>query len=191
MLTGVVVRTRGWDGRARHRAARPCSANEPCVRVPQALLAMFDRLAIAADLLWDVAGKPRPLQVDVTPRPFVAGGGPAPELVRLTVGDHSVCYFNQRPRRTTLALDWTQDQTSALSVQIKHESSQTLTPPAIVVSGPWSLRRLLQQAARPGSTYTWRPRLGPSQTLDVSYDIIDGSAAGFGGAKALVSRGPR
>jgi type VI secretion system protein ImpL len=153
---------------------------------------MLDRLANAADLLWDDAGKPRPLQVDVTPRPFVvAGGGPAPELVRLTAGEHSVFYFNQRPRRTTLALDWTQDQTSALSVQIKHESSQTLTPPAIVVSGPWSLFRLLQQAARRGSTYTWRLRLGPSQTLDVSYDIVDGSAAGFGGAKALVSRGPR
>jgi len=190
MLTGLVVRTRGWDGRARHRSA--CTGSASCVRVPQPLLTMLDRLASAADLLWDDAGKPRPLQVDVTPRPFVVAGGPAPELVRLTVGEQSVFYFNQRPRRTTLALDWTQELTAALSVQIKRDTSQTLTPPAIVVSGtPWSLFRLMQQAARRGATYTWRLRLGPSQTLDVSYDIVDGTAAAFAGAKPMISRGPR
>ncbi len=190
MLTGLVVRTRGWDGRARHASA--CGGGAPCVRVPQPLLHMLDRLATAADLLFDEAGKPRPLAIEVTPRPFVVAGGPAPELVRLTVGDQSVFYFNQRPRRTTLALDWTQDVTAALSAQVKHDTHNTLTPPAIVVTGsPWSLLRLMQQAARRGATHTWRLRLGPSQTLDVSYDIVDGTAAAFGGAKAMVSRRTR
>lgn len=193
-VTGLVVRARGWDGRARHRPAHPCTGDDVCVHVPPALLATLDRLAAASDLLWDDAGKPRPLEVEVTPRPFTlaAGAGPLPELVRLTVGETSVFYFNQRPKRSVLAIDWTRDQTASLSVQIKQDGSLSLTPPAVVASGtPWSLFHLLQQAERHGATYTWRVRLGPSQQLAVSYDIVDRSAQSLGGATTLVSRGPR
>ncbi|TMQ12728.1 MAG: hypothetical protein E6J90_30290 [Deltaproteobacteria bacterium] len=193
-VAGLVARTRGWDGRTRHQAAHPCTGDEPCVRVPGALLATLDRLAAASGLLWDDAGKPRPLEVDVTPRPFTlsAGTGPLPELVRLTVGDATVFYFNQRPKRTTLALDWTRDQTASLSVQIKQDGSLSLTPPAVVASGtPWALFHLLQQADRHGSTYTWHIRLGPSQLLAVSYDVVDRTVQSLGGAKLLVSRGPQ
>jgi type VI secretion system protein ImpL len=164
------------------------------VRVPGALLATLDRLAAASDLLWDDAGKPRPLEVEITPRPFTlaAGGGPLPELVRLTVGETTVFYFNQRPKRSTLALDWTRDQNASLSVQVKQDASLSLTPPAVVASGsPWSFFHLLQQADRHGSTYTWHVRLGPSQLLAVSYDVVDRTAQRLGGAKPLVSRGPR
>jgi len=192
-VTGLVVQTRGWDGRPRHRAAQPCTGDDVCLRVPGTLLATLDRLAAASDLLWDDAGKPRPLEVAITPRPFtLAGGGPLPELVRLTVGESTVFYFNQRPKRSTLALDWTRDQTASLSVQIKQDASLSLTPPAVVASGtPWSFFRLLEQAERHGSTYTWRVRLGPSQLLAVSYDVVDRMAQSLGGARTLVSRGPR
>jgi hypothetical protein len=62
----------------------------------------------------------------------------------------------------------------------------------VVASGtPWSFFHLLQQAERHGTTYTWQVRLGPSQTLSVSYDVLDHTAQVFGGAKTLVSRGPR
>jgi hypothetical protein len=203
MLAGLVVRTRGWDGHPIHRSAHPCtSSSDVCVHVPTALLVTLDRLAATTDLLWDESGKPRPLEVEVTPRPFtVAGfGGPLPELVRMTAGDASVFYFNQRPKRTVLALDWTHDLAASLSVQIKQESL-SLTPPAVVVTGtPWSFFHLLQQAEHHGPTYTWRMRLGPTQLLDVSYDVKDDTVGGFGGAipvgprgrsRTVVSRGPR
>jgi hypothetical protein len=192
-VAGLVVQARSWDGRARHRPAQPCT-DEVCVRVPGALLATLDRLAAASDLLWDDAGKPRPLEVEVTPRPFtLAGGaGPIPELIRLTVGETSLFYFNQRPRRSVLAIDWTRDQAATLSVQLKQDGSLSLTPPAVAASGtPWSFFHLLQQAERRGSTYTWRIQLGPSQALTVSYDVVDRSAQRLGGARALVSRGPQ
>jgi hypothetical protein len=193
-LAGLVIQTRGWDGHARHRAANPCSGDEVCVRVPPALLATLDRLAATSELLWDDTGKPRPLEVAVTPRPFTlaAGDGPLPELVRLSVGESSVFYFNQRPRRTTLALDWTKDHTATLTVQIKQDGSLSLTPPAIAAAGsPWAFFHLLQQAERRGSTYTWRVPIAPTQVLSVSYDVTDPTAHILGTSKALVSRGPR
>ncbi|HEX3478867.1 MAG TPA: hypothetical protein VHT91_27785 [Kofleriaceae bacterium] len=193
-VAGLVVQARGWDGHPRHRPAQPCTGDEVCVRVPGALLATLDCLAAVSDLLWDDAGKPRPLEVEVTPRPFtLAGGeGPIPELIRLTVGETSLFYFNQRPRRSALAIDWARDQTATLSVQLKQDGSLSLTPPAVAASGtPWSLFHLLQQAERRGSTYTWHIRLGASQILTVSYDVVDRTAQGFCGARALVSRGPR
>src|SRR5262249_61449794 len=127
-------------------------------------------LAAASELLWDDAGKPRPLEVGVTPRPFTlaAGTGPLPELVRLSVGESSVFYFNQRPRRTTLAVDWTRDQTASLNVQIKQDGSLSLTPPVVMAAGtPWSLFHLLQQADRHGTTYTFLVPVGPSPVLAV------------------------
>jgi len=195
-VTGLVAQSRGWDGRVHHRPALACTGDELCVRVPAALLATFDRLASAADLLWDDAGKPRALEVTVTPRPFtLAGGGPVPELVRLAVGETTAFYFNQRPKRTVIALDWTRDQTASLSVQLKQDAAVLLTPPAVIAAGtPWSLFHLLQQAERHGSTYTWRIRLGPSQSLVVGYDVVDPTAqilGGPGGAKAVVQRDAR
>ena len=133
-------------------------------------------------------------QVAVTPRPFTlaAGDGPLPELVRLSVGESSVFYFNQRPRRTTLALDWSKDHTASLTVQIKQDGSLSLTPPAIAAAGsPWAFFHLLQQAERRGSTYTWRVPITPTQVLSVSYDVSDPTAQILGTSKALVSRGPR
>jgi type VI secretion system protein ImpL len=193
-VAGLVVQTQGWDGRARHRPAQPCTGDEVCVRVPGALLATLDRLAAASDLLWDDAGKPRPLEVEVTPRPFTltGGDGPVPELIRLTVGETSLFYFNQRPKRSVLAIDWTRDQTATLSVQLKQDGSLSLTPPAVAASGtPWSFYHLLQQGERRATTYTWRIRLGSSQVLTVSYDVVDRAAQQLGGARAVVSRGPR
>jgi type VI secretion system protein ImpL len=193
-VAGLVTQARGWDGHARHRPAHPCNSDDVCVHVPPALLATLDRLAVASELLWDDAGKPRPLEVSVTPRPFTlaAGDGPLPELVRLSVGESSVLYFNQRPRRTTLALDWTKDQTATLTVQIKQDGSLSLTPPAIAAAGsPWAFYHLLQQAERRNSTYTWRVPIAPTQVLSISYDVTDPTAAILGTSKALVSRGPR
>jgi type VI secretion system protein ImpL len=187
-VAGFVVQTRGWDGRAHHGAAHPCS-DELCVHVPSALLARFDRLAAAADALWDDAGKPRALELSVTPRPFtLTGGGPVPELVRLTVGDQTAFYFNQRPKRTQLALDWTHDQTASLSVQLKQDGSVLLTPPAVVSSGtPWSLFHLLQQAERRGQTYTWQIKLSTSQVLTVGYDVVDPTEQVIGGRPRTVA----
>jgi len=193
-LAGLVVQGRSWEGRARYRQAHPCTSDEVCVRVPPALLATLDHLAAASELLWDDAGKPRPLEIAVTPRPFTlaAGDGPLPELVRLSVGESSVFYFNQRPRRSALALDWTRDQSASLSVQLKQDGSLSLTPPAVMATGtPWSFFHLLQQADRHGSTYTWRVPIAQNQVLSVSYDVSDPMAAILGTAKPLVSRGPR
>ena len=189
-MTGLVVQTQGWDGRVHHHAAQPCTGDAPCVRVPAAVLATFDRLAAAADLLWDGAGKPAALEIAVTPRPFVlATGVPAPELVRLTVGETTAFYFNQRPKRSVLPIDWTHDQTASLSVQLKQDGGVLLTPPAVIPAGsPWSLFHLLQQADRRGSTYTWQIRLGPSHVLAVSYDVVDPTAAILGGPKPVTSR---
>jgi hypothetical protein len=193
-LAGLVVQGRSWEGHARYRQAHPCTSDEVCVRVPLALMATLDRLAAASELLWDDAGKPRPLEIAVTPRPFTlaAGDGPLPELVRLSVGESSVFYFNQRPRRSVLALDWTRDQSASLSVQLKQDGSLSLTPPAVMATGtPWSFFHLLQQAERHGSTYTWRVPIAQNQALSVSYDVSDPTAQILGTTKALVSRGPR
>lgn len=192
-VAGLVAQGRSWDGRARHRQAHPCNSDDVCVRVPPTLLALLDRLAAASELLWDDAGKPRPLEVAVTPRPFtLAADGPLPELVRLSVGEATVFYFNQRPRRTTLALDWTRDQTATLSVQLKQSGSLSLTPPAVMANGtPWSFFRLLQQAERRGSTYTWRVPIAPNQAMSVSFDVSDPLAPNATVSKALVSRGPQ
>jgi hypothetical protein len=190
LVAGLVERTRSRDGRWHHASAHSCADDDVCVQVPGRLLATLDRLSRASDLFWDDAGKPRALAVNVTPRPFTVSGqaGPVPELVRLSAGEGSVFYFNQRPRRSQLEVDWTRDQVASLSVQIKEEGTLSLTPPALVVGGtPWSLFRLLQQAQRRGSTYTWRVRLGPSQLLAVSYDIVDptGEALGATAAKEV------
>jgi hypothetical protein len=194
-MAGLVVQERGFRGRTHYRPAHPCtSEDDVCVRMPAALLAMLDRLGAASDLFWDDAGKPRPLEVAITPRPFTlaAGGGPLPELIRLTVGETSLFYFNQRPKRSVLALDWTHDQTAALSVQIKQDKSLSLTPPAVVAAGtPWSFFHLLQRAERRGSTYTWHVRIAPAQVLAVSYHVVDGTAQILGGTSTVASRGRR
>jgi len=189
-MTGLVVPTQGWDGRVHHHAAQPCTGDPLCVRVPAQVLATFDRLAAAADLLWDAAGKPLALEVGVTPRPFaLASAAPVPELVRLTVGETTAFYFNQRPKRSVMPVDWTRDQTASLSVQLKQDGRVLLTPPAVTAAGtPWSLFHLLQQAERRGSTYTWQIRLGPSQLLAVSYDVVDPTAEIFGAPRPAISR---
>jgi hypothetical protein len=187
----LVQRTRGWDGHPRHLSTHPCSGESTagvCVQVPARLLATLDRLAAASELFWDDAGKARPLEVEVTPRPFTLAGraGVLPELVRMTVGEASVFYFNQRPKRTALALDWTRDQVASLSVQIADDGPVAMTPPALVAAGsPWSFFHLLERAERRGSTYTWKVRLGPAQTLSVSYDVVDASLDVLGGREAV------
>jgi type VI secretion system protein ImpL len=195
MVAGLVERSRGWDGRWHHGSAHPCATGGGvCVQVPARLLATLDRLSSAADVLWDEAGKPRPIALEVTPRPFTVSGlaGPVPELVRLSAGAADVFYFNQRPKRSRIDLDWTRDQVASLSVQVKDEGSLSLTPPALVVGGtPWSLLRLLEQADRRGSTYTFRVPLGGSRALAVSYDVVDPTGDALGGAEAVASETDR
>lgn len=180
VLEGLVARERRRDGGWRHESAHPCAAGRDgvCVEVPRQLLDSLDRLSAAADLFWDEAGKQRPLQMTVTPRPFVADerSGPVPELVRLSAGDASVFSFNQRPKRSVIEVDWTRDQVASLSVQVKDDGGFALTSPAIVIGGtPWSFFRLLEQAERRGSTHTFRLPLGSARVLKVSYDIADPS----------------
>lgn len=178
-LAGVVVkRPRGLERALRHEAAHRCPDGGVgvCLEVPDALLGALDRAASFGEVLWDDTGKPRPLTVKITPRPFTLGAaeGPAPELVRLSAGDASVLYFNQRPRQTVLAVDWTKDQVSALEVQLKDDGGGTATPPALVFGEtPWSFFRLLERAERRGSTYTFRLRIAPTRVIAVSYEVKD------------------
>jgi hypothetical protein len=193
LVASLVQRTRTGDGRWRHASAHPCGGGAVCVEVPARLLDTLDRLASASDVFWDEAGKPRPIALEVTPRPFVLGarGGPVPELVRLSAGESSVFYFNQRPRRSRVELDWTRDQVASLSVQLE-QGSLSLTPPALVVGGsPWSLLRLMQQAERRGSTHTFRVPLDDARVLSVGYDVVDPSAEALGGGGPVAAEAPR
>jgi type VI secretion system protein ImpL len=190
LVAGLVQRTRTGDGRWHHASAHPCGSGGLCVEVPPRLLETLDRLASASDVFWDDAGKPRPIALEVTPRPFTVAshGGPVPELVRLSAGAASVFYFNQRPRRSRVEIDWTHDQVASLSVQLEQKGSLSLTPPALVVGGsPWSLLRLMQQADRRGSTRTFRVPLDDSRVLAVSYDVVDPSAEALAGASAVAA----
>ncbi|HKE15786.1 MAG TPA: hypothetical protein VKB80_13010 [Kofleriaceae bacterium] len=194
LVAGLVQRTRTGDGRWHHASAHPCGGGGVCVEVPPRLLDTLDRLASAADVFWDEAGKPRALALEVTPRPFTAlpRGGPVPELVRLSAGAASVFYFNQRPRRSRVEIDWTRDQVASLSVQLEQKGSLSLTPPALVVGGsPWSLLRLMQQADRRGSTHTFKVPLDDSRVLAVSYDVVDPSDEVLGGTSAVAAGADR
>ena len=193
LVAGLVQRTRTGDGRWHHASARPCGGGGVCVEVPARLLDTLDRLASSADVFWDEAGKARPIALEVTPRPFTiaAPGGPVPELVRLSAGTASVFYFNQRPRRSRVEIDWTRDQVASLSVQLE-QGSLSLTPPALVVGGsPWSLLRLMQQAERRGSTHTFRVPLDDARVLAVGYDVVDPTAGALGGAGAVAAGSDR
>ena len=187
VVATLVQRTRTGDGRWHHASAHPCGGGGACVDVPPRLLDTLDRLASAADLFWDEAGKPRPIALEVTPRPFTvaARGGPVPELVRLSAGESSVFYFNQRPRRSRVEVDWTRDQVASLSVQLE-QGSLSLTPPALVVGGsPWSLLRLMQQADRRGATHTFRVPIDDARVLAVGYDVVDPTVEALGAGAAV------
>jgi hypothetical protein len=170
-----VRRTRAAGGRIVYVASQGCSDAPGCVTVPRALLDSLGRLTTLADRLWDEAGKPRPLQVTVTPRPYRGDrrGGPVPELVRLTVGDDGVFYFNQRPAPTALAIDWTRPHDAALALQLDR-TGEALAPPAIAVAAsPWSLFRLLALAERRGRVHTWRVPLDGRRTIAVTFEVDD------------------
>lgn len=193
VVASLMERSRTGDGRWHHSSAHPCGSGGVCVDVPARLLDTLDRLASAADVFWDEAGKPRPIALQVTPRPFtVAGrGGPVPELVRLSAGEASVFYFNQRPRRSRVEVDWTRDQVASLSVQLEH-GGLSLTPPALVVGGsPWSLLRLMQQADRRGATHTFRVPIDDARVLAVGYDVVDPTAAALGAGGAAAAEASR
>jgi hypothetical protein len=193
VVASLVQRRRTGDGRWHHASAHPCGGDGVCVEVPARLLDTLDRLASATDVFWDEAGKPRPIALQVTPRPFTvaARGGPVPELVRLSAGESSVFYFNQRPRRSRVEVDWTRDQVASLSVQLE-QGSLSLTPPALVVGGsPWSLLRLMQQAERRGSTHTFRVPLDDARVLAVGYDVVDPTIEALGGGGAVAAETPR
>jgi type VI secretion system protein ImpL len=193
VVASLVQRTHTGEGRWHHASAHPCGGGGVCVDVPARLLDTLDRLASSADLFWDEAGKPRPIALEVTPRPFtLAGrGGPVPELVRLSAGESSVFYFNQRPRRSRVEVDWTRDQVASLSVQLE-QGSLSLTPPALVVGGsPWSLLRLMQQAERRGSTHTFRVPLDDVRVLAVGYDVVDPTAEALGAGGAVAAESTR
>jgi hypothetical protein len=169
-----VRRTRAAGGRIVYVASQRCGGEPGCVTVPRSLLDGLGRLATLADRLWDEAGKPRPLVVMVTPRPYRSDKrGPSPELVRLTVGDDGLFYFNQRPARTALAIDWTQPHDAALALQLD-QADTALAPPAIAVAAsPWSLFRLLAIAERRGRVHTWRVPVDDRRTIAVSFEIDD------------------
>jgi len=151
------------------RPASRATGDDACVRVPGPLcLATFDRLAAASDLLWDDTGKPRPLEVEITPRPFTlaSGGGPLPELVRLTVEpDHRVL-LQPAAQAQHARPHWTRDQTASLSVQVKQDASP-LAHAACRGCQRQSVELLPPAPAgrSHGSTCTWHVRLGPSQLL--------------------------
>jgi type VI protein secretion system component VasK len=141
--------------------------------------ALEERLSLPSDLrptltaaaalvghLYDAAGHPVPLSLQVATVPFEHGTDPRMglTLVYLTIGEVSINNFNQKPGLATVRFDWTREQVSQVGVQLTNLDTQekTFPEPIATPSSSWSALRLLAAGkASPvkkpagGELYTW------------------------------------
>jgi hypothetical protein len=136
------------------------------VTMPSELYPTVNAVAALAARLWDVAGNPTPLELQIGTVPFDHGINPrsALTLVFFKTGDEALFNFNQKPLLKTILFDWTKDSTTQIGVQLTDlETKENSFPePAVVDGAYWSVFRLFRRAAiapvkqpRDTALYSW------------------------------------
>ncbi len=140
--------------------------------LPPHLFATVNAASALSSQLWDPAGNPKPIELQIATLRFDKDAHLRPDLegkVALTlmymnVGDSSVFNFNQKPSKVTLGFDWTKDLRSQVGVQLTDLSTKENTFPGPVVSNGqyWSFYHLLRLASQSlvkapttARLYTW------------------------------------
>jgi hypothetical protein len=148
---------------------------------PAGALATVNDLARLSRALWDADGNATALPIKITPRPLDASpaAGRVPTLAYLRSGSSAVYAFNQRPGSSTLALQWWDQGTSSLILELRKPGTTDATTYSVDESeAPFSFFRLLCRARSPSvqraqaAARGCDPRGGP-RVWDIP---LDGSA---------------
>lgn len=153
------------------------------VPLPDGLLRTIARLATVSGLLWDDQGNPSELCARVKPLPFAAAGTDrTPTLVRLSVGEQGVYYFNQQPQETLIKFPWTQPAPARVAVQIDDD----MQPPMLERDGSWSLLHLLQSARQKGTSRSWTLDLENGKSTTVTFAVREDLTSAFQSGRGAV-----
>ncbi|MFY1829943.1 hypothetical protein ACN47A_28765 [Myxococcus fulvus] len=130
--------------------------------LPEDLLPMLSRLSRLSRSLWDDEGRPRPLMLQVMALPLPQA--PRPDsfvtLGSLKCGRTAAFAYNQSPSWQAFSLDWWDQQTASLVLELRSPEQQAIQYASLPKSrSAWSCFRLLEESQPTGQQQRlWRLR---------------------------------
>ncbi|NMO18628.1 hypothetical protein HPC49_12390 [Pyxidicoccus fallax] len=121
--------------------------------LPEDLLPTLGRLSRLAQVLWDAEGRPRPLLLKVMPLPLPAAPAPGSffTLGSLKCGRTAAFAYNQSPSWQEFPLDWWDQQTASLVLELRSPEQQAIQYSALQKNrSVWSCFRLLEESQSTG-----------------------------------------
>ena len=147
----VLVKDRGIYRVRRSNLGKP--------KIHDDILISINRVARMSRRLWDKEGNPRALEVVVRPKLF---GSRVEEkqaltLVYLSSGKTSLFNFNQKPALKGLKLDWTNQTTAQVGIQLTNRTTGEHRYPGAVIAqdSHWSFFRLLTKGSSKDLSWSW------------------------------------
>lgn len=149
------------------------------LRLPPRMLSTLSRLSRMSRVLWDEEGKPRPLMLQVLPRPLPAPPEPGSfvTMASLKCGKTAAFSYNQNPSWQDFPLAWWEQQTASIVLELRSpKQEKTRYLPLEVQRSSWSCFRLLEAAFVADSQHRiWRlTRRGEEEAqkqMEISFGV--------------------
>jgi type VI secretion system protein ImpL len=142
---------------------------------PEDLLPMLSRLSRLSKALWDAEGRPRPLMLQVMALPLPAAPRPGSfvTLGSLKCGRTAAFAYNQSPSWQAFALDWWDQQTASLVLELRSPEHQAIQYASLPKArSAWSCFRLLEESLPTGEQQRlWRLRARSAESTQHAMEL--------------------
>lgn len=143
--------------------------------LPENMLPTLSRLSRLSRMLWDAEGRPRPLMLQVMPLPLPPAPTPGSfvTLGALKCGKTAAFAYNQSPAWQAFPLEWWDQQTASLVLEVKAPEQQATQYGSLEKSrSAWSCFRLLEASQPTGEQQRlWRLRGRDAEETQYAMEI--------------------
>jgi type VI secretion system protein ImpL len=143
--------------------------------LPDNLLPTLSRLSRLSRMLWDAQGRPRPLMLQVMPLPLPAAPTPGSffTLGSIKCGKTAVFAYNQSPTWQSFPLDWWDQQTASLVLEVRSPEQQSVQYGSFEKThSAWSCFRLLEASlSTVDQQRSWRLRGRDAESTQYALEL--------------------
>lgn len=149
------------------------------LRLPSKMLPTLSKLSKLSRMLWDEAGKPRPLMLQVLPLPLPAPPEPNTfvTMASLKCGKATAFGYNQSPSWQDFPLNWWEQQTASIVLELRAPKKESLQYRSMEKArSSWSCFRLMEAATATADQHrlwrlTGRGAEANKKVLDISFGM--------------------